>query len=60
MDLSNSRTLRLGRDDNVIVALHDLEPEAEIETERIRVKNNIPSGHKIARMLIHIKKENWL
>ena len=48
MHLSKSRIIRLSRDDNVVVALNELEPQTEIEAGRIRVKNKIPAGHKVA------------
>jgi altronate hydrolase len=43
-----TRVIRLSRDDNVGIALSELDPGAEIEEGKIIVKNSIPAGHKVA------------
>jgi len=48
MDTSMTRVIRLSPDDNVVVALSDFEPGAEIEEGKIAVKNSIPARHKVA------------
>ncbi len=48
MGITQIKSLRLSRDDNVVVALQDLEPNSELEDQGIRVINHIPAGHKIA------------
>lgn len=48
MDTSITRVIRLSTDDNVVVALSDFEPGAEIEEGKIVVKNSIPARHKVA------------
>ncbi|MBW2206498.1 MAG: altronate dehydratase [Deltaproteobacteria bacterium] len=41
-------TIRLSTEDNVIVALRDLEPGDQIEAEKISTRDKVPSGHKVA------------
>lgn len=44
------RTIRLSSEDNVIVALKDLEPGEQIE--KITTRDKVPSGHKVATQAI--------
>jgi len=48
MDLSKKKAIRLSSDDNVVVALRDLDAGTEIAEGKIAVKNSIPAGHKVA------------
>jgi altronate hydrolase len=48
MDGSEARVIRLNPNDNVVVALGDLESGKKIEQEKLMCADAIPSGHKLA------------
>jgi len=41
-------TIRLGSNDNVVVARVDLLPSTELPGETVRTKGHVPAGHKVA------------
>ncbi|HUK07570.1 MAG TPA: altronate dehydratase family protein [Stellaceae bacterium] len=41
-------TIRLGANDNVVVARVDLLPSTELPGETVRTKGHVPAGHKVA------------
>jgi altronate hydrolase len=46
-------TIRLNREDNVVVAIHALGEGIRIESEKLNTRNPIPAGHKVASCTIH-------
>ena len=45
---NSAQTIRLHAGDNVVVAVADIPPGAEIPAENIRAADHIPAGHKIS------------
>jgi altronate hydrolase len=52
MPLKHALTIRLNSNDNVVVALEDLEPGTPIERTRVMVREPIRAGHKVATTTI--------
>jgi len=48
MKKEKSATIRLNPDDNVVVALGDLQPGTKIQSGKTITQNSIPAGHKLA------------
>jgi altronate hydrolase len=48
MEKEKSSTIRLNPDDNVVVALGDLQPGTKIKSTKTITQNKIPTGHKLA------------
>lgn len=52
MQREHALTIRLNPNDNVVVALEDLQPCTTIEQERVVVREPIRAGHKVATVAI--------
>ncbi len=50
--MDNSKTIRLGANDNLVVALNAIDAGEDCSSEGIRAIEGIPAGHKMATVLI--------
>ena len=60
MKKNDTLTIRLSTEDNVVVAISDLQAGTAIEDDDTVTRNDVPAGHKVATCLIekgqHITK----